>query len=59
MTDKRDENAAEREDTRTLEETSAVGGVLDGSFDTPNRDEDVSPVEAEIAREKDAAREEG
>ena len=54
MTDKE----TEHEDTRAVEETSAVGGVLEGSFDpTPGR-EDASPVEEEIEREKDAAREE-
>ena len=57
MTDK-DERELE-ENTRTVEETSAVGGVLDGSFDhTSNRDDEALPVEEEIAREKDAAREE-
>ena len=61
MTDK-DERELE-EDARTVEETSAVGGVLDGSFDhtsnrISNRDDEASPVE-EVAREKDVAREEG
>ena len=51
MTDKK----TEREDTRTVKETSAVGGVLEESFD---RKGEASPVEEEIEREKDAALEE-
>ncbi len=57
MTDK-DERELE-ENARTVEETSAVGGVLDGSFNsTSDRKDEASPVEEEIAREKDAACEE-
>ena len=58
MADKTDERVKEeREETRTVEESSAVGGVLGGSFSNADKDE-ASPVEEEIAREEDAAREE-